>query len=121
MNCPTHGWQPLHLTTPRVREALLGGQPLPKSSVRKVICRAFAGTDEDTTEYFADVATLVRLGFDIRLQEITLIRRDKIAKQLNDRVKINSLMREMANMVWCPACLREAMNDASTSLSLQTK
>lgn len=102
--CEKHGIQKFVLTSPRLAAAVAEGNLVKKTYLLKFRIDSL----DKIFEYTVDRQFLKEFQLDLRDLEITLQDRSKISKQLNDRLTIRKLLKEMK---WvCPVCLNEIIN-----------
>ena len=103
-NCNIHGMQAYVTTSPRLAEAIENKEFIDACEFTKIIIHS-----PDLGRQFEHVVdkNFAKSIFDdeAKMNEITLIDRDKKNKKLNDRLLIQRISK---NMKWvCPVCLNE--------------
>ena len=101
--CNIHGVHEYTLTSPLISFAIEQ-----KESLKGVtICTLKIESYGKVFEYYVDYDFLQNIGMPIRNNSIYLKDRNKVIKQLNDRLIILSTVKEMKNV--CPICLQESI------------
>lgn len=102
--CEKHGAQQFVMTSPRIAAAIVRGQSIKETELRKLQIESLG----KTFEYFVDSEFLDKLKIASDERTLILKDRDKRAKQLNDRLIIQKIVREMK---WvCPVCLKSVIS-----------
>jgi hypothetical protein len=101
--CKKHGMQNMAMTSARFQAAIWEGRSIEKSDVRMLEIRSAEGK----RQYPIDAEILTRLQIASVNNTLTLKERDQHLKQLNDRLVIQKIFREMKDNWVCAACLDE--------------
>ncbi len=102
--CEKHGTQKFVLTSPRLAAALAEGKLTKETDLLELKINSL----DKIFEYTVDREFLKDFQFNLYDREVTLQDRSKISKQLNDRLTIRKLLREMK---WvCPVCLNKIIS-----------
>lgn len=101
--CNRHDAQRFVLTSPRLASAVTGGEDMEGLNARTLRIEGATGS----FEYLVDSEFLEGLGISSKQSPVLLKDRNRVSRQLNDRLAILRLMRDMR---WvCPACLHAAV------------
>jgi hypothetical protein len=104
--CEKHGVQKFVLSSPRLAAAIAQDESIKETDLRRLQIESLG----KTFEYFVDREFLDNLLIASEEQILNLKDRDKKSKQLNDRLIIQKIVREMK---WvCPVCLSTVISRA---------
>ncbi|NHZ98335.1 MULTISPECIES: hypothetical protein [Massilia] len=104
--CEKHGEHLFVWTSPRLAEAIANSRPVPHEEIRHLHWN-YAGRDSDRV---VDAAYLVNLGIPANDAVVVLKDRDEQMKQLNDRLLIMRIRKELQRV--CPFCLDRMVHPA---------
>ena len=94
--CVKHGFQPFISTSPRLAEAISSNQSVTHDDIRYLDFDLFGRNFRETV----DPTFLENFGLPSHRGVVVLKDRDKNAKQLNDRLLIQKITKEMISV--CP-------------------
>lgn len=102
--CEKHGVQQFIMTSPRLAAAITQDESIKETDLRELQIETLG----KTFEYFVDREFLDNLMIASGERILILKDRDKASKQLNDRLIIQKIVREMK---WvCPVCLNTVIS-----------
>jgi len=102
--CEKHGVQQFVMTSPLLAAAITQGESIKETDLRRLQIESLG----KTFEYFVDREFLDEFMIAPDKRILILKDRDKPSKQLNDRLIIQKIVREMK---WvCPVCLKAVIS-----------
>ncbi|MEJ2610103.1 MAG: hypothetical protein P8179_08425 [Candidatus Thiodiazotropha sp.] len=101
--CEKHGSQNYVLTSPLLEKAIIDGKQIQKTKLIQFKVESFDLDGE--FNYVVDIEFLSKFMGVSSDQVVILKDRDKASKQLNDRLLIQEILREMKHV--CPVCLKD--------------
>ena len=98
--CEIHGVQEFVITSPKLADAIAHGELIAETDLRKLQIESVGARFE---YYFVDSGFLNEFQIISDSQTVSFKDRDKVSKQLNDRLIIQKIVRAMKRV--CPDCL----------------